>query len=207
MKFLKPFKLFEAEGYPNPDDITEDQVMLIFNDPERAPFFFSPEGDEQDQKSANQFLSILDNMEEEITPLQFINFTKYLVRLDNFKLANGVMVAFFRMKHYLFTPEYLRKTLYFDEHYHSNEMDNILKIKKDNEIMEPDEDWIDIRAEIAALEGGGYERSPEVLSGRDLQNAIDGALDKRDFKEVERLSKMLPECYGFSFTKKISLFS
>jgi hypothetical protein len=86
-------------------------------------------------------------------------------------------------------------------------MDNILKIKKDNEIMEPDEDWIDIRAEIAALEGGGYERSPEVLSGRDLQNAIDSALDKRDFKEVERLSKMLPECYGFSFTKKISLFS
>jgi hypothetical protein len=206
MKFLKPFKLFEAEGYPNPDDITEDQVMLIFNDPERAPFFFSPEGDEKDQRSANQFLSILDNMEEEITPLQFLNFTKYLVRLDNFKLANGIMIAFFQMKHYLFTPEYLRKTLYFDEHYHPNELDQILKIKKENEIMEPDEDWIDIRAEIAAIEGGGSGRS-EILSGRDLQDAIDNALDRRDFKEVERLSKMLPECYGFSFTKKISLFS
>jgi hypothetical protein len=207
MKFLKPFKLFEAEGYPNPEDITEDQVMLIFNDPDRAPIFFSPEGDEQDKESAQVFLRILDDMEEEITPLQFLNFTKYLVKIDDFKLAKGIMMFFFKMKHYLFNPEYLRKTLYFDEHYHPNELDQILKIKKENEIMEPDEDWIDIRAEIAALEGGGSGRSSEVLSGRDLQNAIDSALDKRDFKEVERLSKMLPECYGFSFTKKISLFS
>jgi hypothetical protein len=206
MKFIKPFKLFEAEGYPDPDDITEEQVMLVFNDPERAPLFFSPKGDAQDQKAAGVFVDFIFRMEEKITPLQFLNFTKYLIRLDHKELANNVIIALFKMKSYLFDPEYLRKTLYFDEYYHPNEMDEIIRTKKENGIMDKDEDLIDIRAELAALEGVS-RKSSDVLSGRDLQDAIDNALDRRDFKEVERLSKMLPECYGFKITGTISIFS
>jgi hypothetical protein len=206
MKFIKPFKLFEAEGYPDPDDITEEQVMLVFNDPERAPLFFSPKGDAQDQKAAGVFVDFIFRMEEKITPLQFLNFTKYLIRLDHKELANNVIIALFKMKSYLFDPEYLRKTLYFDEYYHPNEMDEIIRTKKENGIMGEDEDLIDIRAEIEALEGGS-RKSPDALSGRDLQDAIDNALDRRDFKEVERLSKMLPECYGFRISGSISIFS
>jgi hypothetical protein len=85
-------------------------------------------------------------------------------------------------------------------------MDEIIRTKKENGIMDKDEDLIDIRAELAALEGVS-RKSSDVLSGRDLQNAIDNALDRRDFKEVERLSKMLPECYGFKITGSISIFS
>jgi hypothetical protein len=206
MKFIKPFKLFEAEGYPDPDDITEEQVMLVFNDPERAPLFFSPKGDAQDQKAAGVFVDFIFRMEEKITPLQFLNFTKYLIRLDHKELANNVIIALFKMKSYLFDPEYLRKTLYFDEYYHPNEMDEIIRTKKENGIMGEDEDLIDIRAEIEALEGGS-RKSSDALSGRDLQDAIDNALDRRDFKEVERLSKMLPECYGFRISGSISIFS
>jgi len=206
MKFIKPFKLFEAEGYPQPDDITPDQVMLVFNDPERAPMFFSPKGDQQDQKSSEVFLEIIDQMEEKITPLQFVNFTKYLIRLDDKRLANAVIIALFKLKNYLFDPMYLRKTVYFDEYYHSDELDMIIKTKKENGIMDPDEEWIDVKEEISALEGSAPSRS-EILSGRDLQNAIDNALDVRDFKEVERLSKMLPECYGFKAEGTASIFS
>ena len=206
MKFIKPFKLFEAEGYPDPDDITEEQVMLVFNDPERAPLFFSPKGDAQDQKAAGVFVDFIFRMEEKITPLQFLNFTKYLIRLDHKELANNVIIALFKMKSYLFDPEYLRKTLYFDEYYHPNEMDEIIRTKIENGIMGEDEDLIDIRTELVALEGGS-RKSSDVLSGRDLQDAIDNALDRRDFKEVERLSKMLPECYGFKITGTISIFS
>jgi O-phosphoseryl-tRNA(Cys) synthetase len=101
---------------------------------------------------------------------------------------------------------YLRKTVYFDEYYHSDELDMIIKTKKENGIMDPDEEWIDVKEEISALEGSAPSRS-EILSGRDLQNAIDNALDVRDFKEVERLSKMLPECYGFKAEGTASIFS
>ena len=50
--------------------------------------------------------------------------------------------------------------------------------------------------EVEEVEG---TRKNQILTGKDLENAIDAALDRRDFEEVARLSKMMKESFSFDY--------
>ena len=216
MRYLKPFQLFEGEDMKLPPNKkwTPQEVQLVLEDPEKAPLpFIKDDHPDTITKNIVNALALLGSIEEyteKLTPVELLNFSRYLVRIDIQNLAISMASQLTDDFPYIRrSREHMRMLLPFELRYFKNRLGEIMDAKKRAGIIDPDETLEDLESEIDVILANNQpqpEKEQEILTGRDLQNAIDTALDARDFKEVERLSKMMKESEESLFKRLLLIY-
>jgi len=183
--------LFEQEynEYENLGDIpkiTRDEVMSVFNAPNNAPRFDSETMDFEQRAKALIFIVLAA---KEIIPRFTLemarNFTKFLINIDDFRLANATLQLFGDLNPYIKTPEYSPAFDEFRKHYSEDISNAIRGLESPEEEQEEKE----------------IKRDFSELSRREIQELVDQALDDRDFDTVQKLAKYLPESLKTNISK------
>lgn len=197
MKYLKTFKsLCESNHITGGYEWDPNHVIQVLENPETAEFPFIKM---VDQKTADynsitfkNFLVGLRNSLKEISKIHFVKLLRYLTRMENPGFACWCLKSFI----YVFEiddRELFRLMIIFEDKFFNEPYMRVqtMEIKKERGIVDPDETEEDLREEVEEIETG--RKKNEILTGRDLEDAINNALDRRDFEEVSRLSKMMKE--------------
>lgn len=207
MKHIKTFKkLFEAIQRPNGYQWTPEHAIETLQNPETAEFPFTELTEESSEYNTSTFLNLLAQINGHpeikargIEKLHFVKMMRYITRLDHTNFAVWCLSCFIQVFNLIVRRDFLRLTILFDDHFFSadpDKMNSAMNYKKLSGIVDEHETEEDLMEEVEEVEG---TRKNQILTGKDLENAIDAALDRRDFEEVARLSKMMKESFSFDY--------
>ena len=204
MKYIKTFKkLFESLDSPEGYEWDCSHAIEALENPENSEFPFTEMVD-QDTADYNSrtwinFMSCIGSYSREISKLNFLNVIKYIVRMDNAGFANWCLGNFINVFELGEKKDFLRMTIVFEDKFFNDPMMRIktMMVKKSVGVVGENETEDDLRREVEEVESGMPPKEV-VLAGKDLERAIDNALDRRDFEEVARLSKMMKESESYN---------
>jgi hypothetical protein len=203
MKYIKTFKkLFEAEQIPGGYQWDSKHIMQVFEIPEIAEFPFveiiDQESADYNSITFKNLMAASSSQIRELSKLHFVNLMKYIIRMDNNGFANWCLGNFIKVFEIGSRVDFLRLTIIFEDRFFdmSGMREITMEIKRSEGIVGPDETEEDLRNEVREIEAGDSYKE-ETLTGKNLENAIDNALDRRDFDEVARLSKMMKESESY----------
>ena len=194
LRKIGTFKLFESNYRPH--NWNRDDIEQILNDPENAPNPFESSsviGDQETLMDIKNLVKGFKNLGFRITPHQFLNTMKYLVMLDNPKIGLTVLGDLMMQTEYFSQKEYVLLTHYFDRHYFPERLERMVNSKIEKKVYNSDLTLHDLDSYVDEIDQSTLklEIKPDKLSGKELENAINAALESGDFAEAKRLSAMM----------------
>jgi hypothetical protein len=204
MKYIKTFKkLFEAQQQPQGYQWDLTHAMQVLESPGDSEFpfveMFDQATSDYNSISFKNLMAAIGSSAVNLSKLQFINLMRYLTRMENIGFANWCLEGFITVFGITSRRDFLRLTIVFEDKFFNDPMmrEATMETKRYMGIAGPEETEDDLRREVEEVEGNLRSREEVVLKGRDLENAIDAALDRRDYEEVARLSKMMKESMSY----------
>jgi hypothetical protein len=189
MKHLKGFRLFENS---DESEWSEEEVNQILENPDEAknPFIGTNPKD-----SAMMAFSLLVKMSEvigqEMGKKQFLNLIKYLININDIKLASYMLSSAKEIFDNLHNPEYKKMEYIFDKYYYPGHFYDMFAAKQEAGVYSKGETGSDVEEYIKSVDPS--KRPRKKLYGKELQNAINSAIERGDHEELKILGDMIPE--------------
>jgi hypothetical protein len=212
MKYIKTFKkLFEAQQHPQGYQWDPADAMQVLESPEYSEFpfveMFDQETSDYNSITFKNLMSAIGSSAVSLSKLQFINLMRYLTRMENTGFANWCLTGFITVFGITSKRDFLRLTIVFEDKFFNDPMmrETTMEAKRYMGLVGPDETEEDLRREVDEVVGNLRSAENVILKGKDLENAINAALDRKDFKEVARLSKMMESSSFYDIEDEVDI--